>query len=391
MKKTFRQLLHALAIVGVVVVTFQISPVFAARPDSFKDTLSDSRPSTGAINTFVDDISSGSQITAGTTITFTWPSGFTFPSDGTWVTGDFSFNDGTARTITSVGASPTCNAGVNNVSVTTTAAARTLVVTACSTYTSGSTGAAFTFVAGVGGTHTITNHATPGSYLISVAGTGGYTDSSQNTDIAIIGGVTLSATISESLTHTTAGANTSSECVAMTGVTEVARIDTSGDATTVPFGTININGFYGACQKLTVSTNAAGGYVTTVQTTSLPTSGPNTIAKGVCDASCTDSTAAAWNTNTNYGYGYCMKDTTGTPAATADGTGWASSHQCNGASPFAKTIANAGGAQTAQNIMKSTAPVNADQTLIHYRITVGPLQQSGSYSTTLVYIDTGTF
>lgn len=365
------------------------SIALAARPDSFKDTLSDSRPSTGSINTLALDPSASSQFTAGSTLTFTWPSGFTFPSDGTWVTGDFSFNDGAARTIVAVGAAPACSAGTDNVTVTSSQASRTLTVTACSTYSAQAAGTAITFVAGVGGTHTITNHATPATYQVTAAGTSGYTDSSQDTAIAVIGGVTLSATIDETLTHTTAGVTTGN-CPDVTSVTET-EVNTSGDATTVPFGTISPSTFYGACQQLTISTNATSGYTTTVQTTSLPTSGAATIAKGTCDGACSDTTGAAWATNTNYGYAYCMKDQTNTPAATVDGTYWASAHQCSGATPYAKTIANDGASQTPQGIMKSTTSANGDSAYIKYRISVSPTQAAGAYTTTIVYITTGTY
>lgn len=384
MLKSLRRAFYYIAIVGVVIVSFQLSPALAARPDSFKDTISDSRPSTGAINTFVDDIASGSQITAGTTVTFLWPSGFTFPSDGTWTTGDFSFNDGTSRTIVTVGAAPTCTAGVNNVSVTASSASRTLVVTACSTYTAGSLGALFTFVVGVGGTHTITNHATPGSYQINVAGTGGYIDSAQDTAIVITTGTTLSATVDETLTLTVGGV-ASGSCQTTGGTTITST------STTVPYATVTPATFYDICQSLTVATNATGGYTLTNQTTSLPTAGSSTIAKGVCDASCSDTTANAWATATNYGYGYCMKDTTNTAANTADSTAWTASNQCGGGTQKFKTVANAGGAQTAQQLMKATATTASDVSNVGYRLTVSAAQAAGAYSTNLVYITTGTF
>ncbi len=109
--------------------------------------------------------------------------------------------------------------------------------------------------------------------------------------VAVTSGVTLSATIDETLTFTVAGVTTGN-CSVSGGT----KIDTSGSATTIPFGTINSDTFYDACQNLTVGTNAGGGYSTTVKTTTLPTSGGNTIAEGSCDGSCSDTTAAAWAT-----------------------------------------------------------------------------------------------
>jgi len=157
-------------------------------------------------------------------------------------------------------------------------------------------------------------------------------------------------------------------------------------------GALSSDTFYDACQSLTVGTNAAQGYSTTVQTTSLPTSGASTIAKGVCDATCSDTVAAAWATATNNGYGYCMKDATGNGAETADGTAWTATNQCGGGTQKFKTSANVGAAEAAQSVMSSaTNTTNSDVSRIGYRVTVGPGQAAGTYTTTIVYIATPTF
>ncbi len=379
-KKIGMLLVVALLLLGLPVKNAQASTL-----QSLKDTLSDSRPSTVAVETFVMQLSASNVFAASETIVYDWPVGFTFPANGTWVTGDFTFNDGTSRTITSVGAAPTCNAGVNNVSVTADQTNLKLTVTACSTYTSSSSAATVTFT--VGSTNKVTN-ATAGSYQINVDET---TDDAKDTDIAIIGGVTVSATVDESLTHTTAG-ETTGNCPNPASAGSETEVDTSGDATTVPFGTVSTNAFYGACQKLTISTNASSGYSTTVQTTALLTSGSNTIAKGVCDASCSDTTEAAWATATNNGFGYCMSDSSGDAAATAD-AGWSSANNgCNsaGTTDF-KTIANAGASDTARAIMSSATSVSSDVSYIKYRLSVSGSQAAGTYTTTAVYITTATF
>ena len=59
--------------------------------------------------------------------TGTW----TFPVDQDWVGGDFSFNDGTARTI-NVGS---CPSGANNVRVTPSQGGQSMTITACTSYT----------------------------------------------------------------------------------------------------------------------------------------------------------------------------------------------------------------------------------------------------------------
>ncbi len=379
MLKPLRQLFYFFAILSVIVVSFHILPAQAARPDSLKDVLSDSRPSTASDHDIFLDLAAGTQLVSGETVTFTFASGF----DATALAiGDIKFiNNGTTETLQSGACGSTDT-------VRWVLSSQTMTFTACNSYTAETAGTVIEIQVGLltGGTHQVVNNTTA-SYTEVAFGT--YGDDSQNAQVAIIGGVTLSATVAESLTHTTAGVTTGN-CPDVTGATET-EIDTSGNAATVPFGTISLNTFYGACQKLTVSTNAGGGYYSTVQTTALPTSGGNTISKGTCDGSCSDTTGFAWATATNSGYGYCMSDSTGTPAATADGTNWTTTHQCGGASPFAKTIANAGASQTAQQIMKKTSPANADASYIKYRITVGATQAAGTYTTTLVYIDTGTF
>lgn len=360
----------------IVLATFAATPAFAARPDSLKDVLSDSRASTTAQHTISLDQATGTVLAPAETVTVTFPSGFTVP---TFVAADATFTDnGSSKTVQDAACSTTDTVRI-------TVSGQVVTFTACTSY-SGTSGSILVITLGTGASKA-TNHATPGTYTMTVFGT--YGDSTQDTAIAVIGGVTLSATIAQTLTHTTAGATTGN-CPDVTSITQT-EVDTSGDATTVPFGTIANNTFYGACQKLTISTNAGSGYSTTVQTTALPTSGSNTIAKGVCDASCSDTVGAAWATNTNYGYGYCMSDSSGTPAATADGTYWISSHQCGGATPFHKTIANAGAAQPAQTIMKATAGANANAAYIRYEIAASPTQAAGAYTTTLVYISTPTF
>ena len=371
-----RRWLIAVAAIAIVFSAYSVPSAMAARPTSLKDTLSDSRSSTAATHTVVLVMGGSTTFDTTDTITVAFPSGFNMSS---LASNNVTFNDGTARSVLA-----SCSAGVNNISY--VLSSQTATFTACSTFTSSAAGATVTMTFG-SSTATITNNATPGNYTVTVAGT--YGDSSQDAQIVVIGGVTMSATIAQTLTDTTAGVTTAN-CPDVTSITQT-EVDTSSDATTVPFGTISNNTFYGACQKVTVSTNAQNGYSTTIQTTSLPTSGSNTIAKGTCDSSCSDTVGAAWATNTNYGYGYCMSDSSGTPAATADSTNWSSTHQCGGATPYHKTIPNAGSSQVAQVIMKASSGANANAAYIRYEMAVGPTQAAGSYSTILVYVTTPTF
>jgi hypothetical protein len=86
-----------------------------------------------------------------------------------------------------------------------------------------------------------------------------------------------------------------------------------------------------------------------------------------------------------------MKDVTGTPAATADGTGWATANQCGGGTQKFKTVANAGNSETAQAIMSKSSGANNDQANLGLRLSVGGAQAAGAYTGTVVYITTPAF
>src|SRR5207245_1889392 len=139
-------------------------------------------------------------------------------------------------------------------------------------------------------TQWITNPATAGIYTISVSGTFG---GSGNMLVSIISGVTVQATVAESLSLTV-NRIASPNCTADDGAS-ITQINTT--ANTVPFGTISANAFYQGCQDLVVSTNAGNGYSLTVQESSnmKTPDGAFTIPDTTCDAgTCTESAAAAW-------------------------------------------------------------------------------------------------
>jgi len=354
--------------------------VFAARPDSLEVLISDSRPSTVADYTITHDQATAAQFTSGDTLVVSFPAGFDLtalsePSDY-----DFKVAS-TDETLQSAacGATDTVRVSVSSQDIT---------FEACSSYTAEAADSVIEIQIGTNadtGVNQITNHAVAATYTVTSNTTD---EDTQDALIAIIGGVDVSATIDETLTHTTAGVTTGN-CPDPGGAGSETEIDTSGDPTTVPFGTVNTESFYGACQQVTVTTNGAGGYTTTVQTTSLLTSGPNTIAKGTCDGACTDTSEAAWATNTNNGFGYCMADQTGNPATTAD-AGWGT-NACDDGTTFFKTHANAGAAESAQSILASATPVSGDSAYIKYRLSVDGTQAAGTYTTTVVYITTPTF
>jgi hypothetical protein len=346
----------------------------ASLPASVKDVLSDSRPSVVAIHDIFLTESGSTALTSGNTVTVNFPASFTGVSS--LLFSDIAlFKDGSNTKTVQSGACGSTD------TVRFTVSSQTITFTACNSYTASAAGSIIEMK--IGGTNKITSaDGTANPYTITLAGT--YGDSSQTLLVVLLAGVTVSATIAQSLTFTVA-AVTSGACQTTGGTTVTST------ATTVPYASVNTNAFYDICQALTVATNAAGGYSTTIQTTGTFTNGTNTIAKGACDSACTDTTAAAWGTATNNGYGYCMKDTTNTAANTADGTAWTGSHQCGGGSQEFKTVPNAGAAQTAQAIMKATAGTAGDTSNAGWRLSVGGAQAPGAYTDTGVYITTATF
>lgn len=202
---------------------------------------------------------------------------------------------------------------------------------------------------------------------------------------AIIAGVTVSVTVTESLSVQVAAADPI-DCV--DGGDAAAS---SVTASTVAFGSTSGNSFIDGCQQITISTNASQGYVATVQEDDQLTYNTDEIPDGSCDTTCTHITADGWADNTNNGFGYCMWDVTGTAAATADATSWADNKQCDQSAGNFKTIANISEAEAAQEMMKKTSATGgtADVSKIGFRITVSAGQVAGGpYENEIAYIVT---
>lgn len=219
---------------------------------------------------------------------------------------------------------------------------------------------------------------------IKISGTFGDTGSML---VATIEGVTVSVTVSESLTFTMAGV-ASGSCTGDTGTPTV--VDTSGSATTVPFGTVSSsNAFFTACQLLSISTNASAGYVMTASENQSLLAGSTTLDDTLCDATCSETTGTAWATATNNGLGFWCQEVTNTSCTDAgDATTEHRQFACTGAD----AVCDPGtGVETAQNVMQTAVPADNDQGRVHYKLSVGATQPAGIYSNTVTYIATPTF
>ena len=249
-------------------------------------------------------------------------------------------------------------------------------------------------------------------YGINIATTDGTnTLDSAVPKVAPVEAVLISATVDETLTFQVAavsGANL------YANPTWCGTIPSSSDAVTtfpysVPWGHFGAsNHFYYGAQQLTVSTNAASGYVVTLQesdqmgrngnvctgvTPSPPdyTFGSGTcIRDTVCSAGgCDHTTATDWTDAATYpGLGYSL--------ATVSGSGTDA--------PFwfgektrawsAKDMADYQGGETAGSvptIMSNSGPVSGNSIYVCYRISVPGTQPSGYYYNIAKYTATATF
>lgn len=393
MKRTYRKMFDRrfryLLVLALLASYIGFTPAYGAVANDFKDTLSDSRPATAANHTVQFFTPTGVDASSDTITVEFAASGHEFT-----VTSTLDYTDvDLAAGATCAGAADktlagAAGSGVWGVSVSTVT--DKITFTAPTDAAGGEITAGYCVVVEVGtnatagatGDKQITN-AVAGVYNVDVAGTFG---DANRTKVAIVDGVSVSVTVPSLLVFQVLG-------VAGADCPIVSAINSS--ATSIDYGTIAQEDFNNACQKLRIGTNAADGYVVTVQTAQLLTSGSDTITKGACDGTCSDTTAAAWadtvNTttgDTNDGFGYCMKNVLGNGATEADAA-WGTNY-CGAGSTYFKTAANAGASEVARAIL-SSATRALDVANIEYRLNVSPDQPEGTYTTTVVYVATPQF
>ena len=195
---------------------------------------------------------------------------------------------------------------------------------------------------------------------------------------AILSGVTVTATVAESLSVTV----TASTCDNfMTG-----SYATSSSATTsIAFGTVTTEQFYDSCQRLDIGTNANSGYIARIHKTQRLTEPGNQVSidDGVCDSACGTSTEAVWEISSNNGFGYCMWDESSNAAATAD-AGWGTNYCGQSASnQYFKIISNT--ASSSEAIMQADSATSSNNAWIGYRLSVDAAQAAGNYTTEVIY------
>ncbi len=198
--------------------------------------------------------------------------------------------------------------------------------------------------------------------------------------VAHIEAVRVTATVDPTISFSIAGiASGATRCGVSTDVTTTA--------TSVPFGGMSLNSFKTLAQDLTVSTNASGGYVvTSSENDQLGLGGATTpfIPDTTCDGgTCTESTAAEWDTATNNGFGYSLEN--------VDAASIAFEYDTSGDTFRSKQFADITGAETPQTIFSSSTVANAENAYVCYRLSVGATQAAGDYENQITYTATGTF
>jgi hypothetical protein len=218
-----------------------------------------------------------------------------------------------------------------------------------------------------------TNITNPSATSTAFARVATYTDTACSTPsagedtgvaaFAIISGISVTATVAETLTFEIS-AVASGQTVKGAVTTNFATA-----TTTLPFGTLSTTTNQIGAHDLTVSTNASGGYTTTVQYTGALTSGANTIT----DWTGPNDNPTAFPSAGTEAWGYTTND-----AALGTGT----------TTRFGTNNVWAGFSTTAYEVAYSSVAVSSEATRMGYQAGISGTTESGDYSTTVVYVCT---
>ncbi len=340
----------------------------AANVTSFSNTLTDSSHSIEFVTP--------SGLTAGDLITLTFPAGF-------GNIGNLDFNDldlavnGTDQTLAGSASGATWGVNAAGQVIDITSGTATIGANATVTIEIG-----LNATSGATGDTEITNPGTATSYEIDLEF--GTANDSGTTIVAIVDTVTVRAAVDTSFTFAVAGVN------AGESVNNIGTDDTSATttATEVPFGNFNGAEARTAAQNLTVSTNAASGFVVTVQTDQQLTAESGAVIDGFANGSFTAS-PTGWiqpsetigQLNTYGHWGLSSNDTTLTDGLTdlySGGDNYVS------ASTTPVEVFRNDGPSAGSDDGIGTATVI-------YKLETTDLQEAGEYTATLTYVATPVF
>ncbi len=344
----------------------------AAALTNFSDTLTDS--DVGALSNHTIAFTTPNGVDAGQTITVTFPGGFGL---GSITEDDVDIDSAGTPLTTAADCSGSEEAGVG-------ISGQIITIDICSG-DGGDIASSTAVVIRIGtnavdsgtGTNQITNHATPGTYIIAVGGT---MQDSGSTRVYIIDDVVVTASVNTTFLFS------------ITGVASGASVNgsptTTADTTTstsLPFGTLNALQSKTLAQDLSVTTNAANGFVVTVQQDQNLRSATNADIDGFIDGAYTN-TPAAWvqpsgSLGQEWTYGHW-----GLTSEDADlNTDEFGSDLWVAASTTPRQVFS-------HNAPSNGTTPNSGSTRVGFQIEITSLQEAGTdYTNTLTYIATPTF
>lgn len=366
--------LLAIALVLWVMGTHMFTSAEAANLTYVKDTLSNS--DSGSVSNHTIDFLSPTGVSAGQTVTVTFPLGFNISTSSIGLV-DYDFEViGVDKTLV-VGAPGAAQWGISTSS-------QTVTFTAGAGETIGSL-ASITVKIGTNattggiGTNRVTNPNATTSYEFTI--TAGTADTGQ-TRVAITDNILVTANVDTTLTFVVYGTTTGAVLNGSPTTTFAAST-----YNTLAFGTLANGVSKTLGQDLTIATNARNGYVVTVEQSANLLSSTGADIDGFIDGAYTN-TPAAWiaptsnvaNENTWGHWGLTSND----PSLLGSGTDFTSNTWVSASSTPRAIMAHSGPADgTTLGIGRAT---------IGYQAQITALQEAGDdYSTTLTYIATPTF
>jgi len=362
----FKQLPRLRALLGLTLITALLAllvgqatqNVEAAEPTARTDLMTRQKASTASSHDISFTMDASTSFDADDTIIIDFnedSSGFTYDGASDAV-GDYDFNDGTERTIVDVDDDCTGHAGANDVVVGVNDAAGILTITACGSMTASSSNATVNIEIGTAatGTNRITN---PSAGTVDIGISGTYGDDASNIQMDIIADdqVVATATVNESMNF--AISDVTIEFGTLDSGDDFFADDADGNATEVEAHTI------------TVGTNATGGFVFTVNGSTLTNVTSDTI-----DAIGDTNTASSPGSEQ---FGMRATVSGGAGAVTAP---YAAAGFALDTAAFPDEVGNSGG-----------GPSDDATYSMRYVANIASSTEAGVYTSTLTYIATPTF
>ncbi|HRZ51105.1 MAG TPA: hypothetical protein P5043_03935 [Candidatus Paceibacterota bacterium] len=340
-QKIKKVVLRSAAVVTIMALVSLLLPAnvaFAGELENEKDTMTRVKTAETSSHTIVFNLSASNTFAAGETITIDFnedsAAGFTVAGAASAIA-DFDFNDGTERTIYSVGVgAPSCTNGTDNIGVGIDDTTGIVTFQACTGYTASGAGAVVTIEYGTaaGGTNRVTNKLSQNDLYIAIGGTNG---DSGGAAVSIIADdqVVVTATVNPTFTFVLS-------------------------SNTCALGVLTSSSVASCNYNVTTTTNSEDGYATTIIEDGDLRDGSSSITD-VADGTVT---AGA----TEYGIGL-----TGTDRSFSD----------------ERAITG-----TAQTIAADTSgPISAQAVTVTHKASITSAVLAGAYSHTVTLISTGTF